>query len=83
MPKKIAMIGAGSVVFCKTLIADMLATPVLQDSEGDISEILCEGAAIGLYPELNLTEKVFIFEKRNRFHFPCTDGFTFLSTWNI
>ena len=27
------MIGAGSVVFCKTLIADMLATPSLQDSE--------------------------------------------------
>lgn len=33
MPKKIAMIGAGSVVFCKTLIADILATPALQDSE--------------------------------------------------
>jgi alpha-galactosidase len=27
------MIGAGSVVFCKTLIADMLATPCLQDAE--------------------------------------------------
>src|SRR3954467_3693924 len=33
MPKKIAMIGAGSVVFCKTLIADILATPSLADSE--------------------------------------------------
>jgi alpha-galactosidase len=33
MPKKIAMIGAGSVVFCKTLISDILATPALQDSE--------------------------------------------------
>lgn len=33
MPKKIAMIGAGSVVFCKTLISDILATPSLQDSE--------------------------------------------------
>ena len=27
MPRKIAMIGAGSVVFCKTLISDILATP--------------------------------------------------------
>ena len=26
MSRKIAMIGAGSVVFCKTLIADILAT---------------------------------------------------------
>lgn len=33
MPKKIAMIGAGSVVFCKTLLSDILATPALQDSE--------------------------------------------------
>lgn len=34
MPKhKIAMIGAGSVVFCKTLISDILATPALADSE--------------------------------------------------
>jgi alpha-galactosidase len=33
MPKKIAMIGAGSVVFCKTLIHDILATPALRDSE--------------------------------------------------
>jgi alpha-galactosidase len=33
MPAKIAMIGAGSVVFCKTLIADLLATPALRDSE--------------------------------------------------
>jgi len=33
MPRKIAMIGAGSVVFCKTLISDILATPALQDSE--------------------------------------------------
>jgi alpha-galactosidase len=30
---KIAMIGAGSVVFCKTLIADILATPALRGSE--------------------------------------------------
>ena len=30
---KIAMIGAGAVVFCKTLIADILATPALRDSE--------------------------------------------------
>lgn len=33
MPRKIAMIGAGSVVFCKTLVADILATPALRDSE--------------------------------------------------
>jgi alpha-galactosidase len=33
MPKKIAMIGAGSVVFCKTLMSDILATPALYDSE--------------------------------------------------
>ena len=33
MPKKIAMIGAGSVVFCKTLMSDILATPALADSE--------------------------------------------------
>lgn len=33
MPRKIAMIGAGSVVFCKTLISDILATPALIDSE--------------------------------------------------
>ena len=33
MSKKIAMIGAGSVVFCKTLMSDILATPSLADSE--------------------------------------------------
>lgn len=33
MSKKIAMIGAGSVVFCKTLMSDILATPALADSE--------------------------------------------------
>jgi alpha-galactosidase len=33
MPKKIAMIGAGSVVFCKTLMSDIMATPSLSDSE--------------------------------------------------
>jgi alpha-galactosidase len=33
MPKKIAMIGAGSVVFTKTLLSDMMATPSLRDSE--------------------------------------------------
>jgi alpha-galactosidase len=32
MPK-IAMIGAGSIVFCKTLLMDILATPALRDSE--------------------------------------------------
>ncbi|MDP6778153.1 MAG: alpha-galactosidase [Candidatus Latescibacteria bacterium] len=32
MPK-IAMIGAGSLVFCKTLSMDILSTPALQDSE--------------------------------------------------
>ncbi len=30
---KIAMIGAGSLVFCKTLMSDFLATPALQGSE--------------------------------------------------
>lgn len=30
---KIAMIGAGSVVFCKTLMSDFLATPALKGSE--------------------------------------------------
>jgi alpha-galactosidase len=33
MSKKIAMIGAGSVVFCKTLMSDIMATPALADSE--------------------------------------------------
>ncbi|MEN6335049.1 MAG: alpha-galactosidase [Phycisphaerales bacterium] len=34
MPKpKIAMIGAGSLIFCKTLTMDILATPALQDVE--------------------------------------------------
>ena len=33
MPKKIAMIGAGSVVFTKTLMSDIMATPALADSE--------------------------------------------------
>src|SRR6476659_10217410 len=33
MAKKIAMIGAGSVVVCKTLMSDILATPALADSE--------------------------------------------------
>lgn len=32
MPK-IAMIGAGSIVFCKTLMMDIMATPSLRDSE--------------------------------------------------
>lgn len=31
--KKIAIIGAGSVIFCKTLMMDILATPSLCDSE--------------------------------------------------
>lgn len=33
MGKKIAMIGAGSVVFCKTLMSDIMATDALADSE--------------------------------------------------
>ena len=33
MPRKIAMIGAGSVIFCKTLMSDIMATPALSDSE--------------------------------------------------
>ena len=30
---KVAMIGAGSLVFCKTLMNDFLATPALAGSE--------------------------------------------------
>ena len=30
---KVAIIGAGSIVFCKTLVLDILATPGLQDTE--------------------------------------------------
>ena len=33
MPVKIAMIGAGSVVFCKTLMSDIMATPALAGAE--------------------------------------------------
>jgi len=33
MSKKIAMVGAGSVVFCKTLMSDIMATPALAKSE--------------------------------------------------
>lgn len=33
MPAKVAMIGAGSVVFCKTLLSDMMATPALSGAE--------------------------------------------------
>jgi alpha-galactosidase/6-phospho-beta-glucosidase family protein len=35
---KIAMPGAGSLVFCKTLMADFLATPALAGSEYRLSE---------------------------------------------
>jgi alpha-galactosidase len=33
MSKKVAMIGAGSIVFCKTLMSDIMATPALADCE--------------------------------------------------
>ena len=33
MTKKIAMIGAGSIVFCKTLLNDILSTPALAGCE--------------------------------------------------
>jgi len=33
MARKIAMIGAGSIVFCKTLMSDIMATAALADSE--------------------------------------------------
>jgi alpha-galactosidase len=33
MSRKIAVIGAGSIVFCKTLVCDILATDALADSE--------------------------------------------------
>jgi len=39
MPVKVAMIGAGSVVFCKTLMSDMLATPALADGEFALMDI--------------------------------------------
>lgn len=31
--KRIAIIGAGSIVFCKTLMLDIMATPELEDTE--------------------------------------------------
>ena len=43
--------------------------PVLQNPDGNISEILCEGAAIGLYPELSLTELTFSLKKKGRLFF--------------
>jgi alpha-galactosidase len=33
MARKVAMIGAGSIVFCKTLMSDIMATPALAGSE--------------------------------------------------
>ena len=39
MPPKIAMIGAGSVVFCKTLLNDILSRHTGQDSEKIAREI--------------------------------------------
>ncbi len=33
MSPKVAMIGAGRVVFCKTLVSDMMATPALAGAE--------------------------------------------------
>ncbi|MBI5083675.1 MAG: alpha-galactosidase, partial [Acidobacteria bacterium] len=33
MPQKVAMIGAGSIVFCKTLMSDIMATPALAGCE--------------------------------------------------
>jgi alpha-galactosidase len=39
MSKKIAMIGAGSVVFTKTLLSDMMATPCLRDSEWALMDL--------------------------------------------
>jgi len=39
MPRKIAMIGAGSVVFAKTLMNDMMATPALSDSEFALMDV--------------------------------------------
>jgi alpha-galactosidase len=39
MPVKVAMIGAGSVVFCKTLMSDMLATPALSDGHFALMDV--------------------------------------------
>ncbi len=44
MSKKIAMVGAGSVVFCKTLMSDVMATPA-----GSVKQIQYL-AATGEYP---------------------------------
>ncbi len=40
MRKKIAMIGAGSVVFCKTLMSDIMATPVLNNQPSAICNLV-------------------------------------------
>ena len=39
MPNKIAIIGAGSVVFTKTLLSDMMATPALAGSEWALMDL--------------------------------------------
>jgi alpha-galactosidase len=39
MSKKIALIGAGSVVFTKTLLSDMMATPALAESEWALMDL--------------------------------------------
>ena len=39
MSKKIAMIGAGSIVFCKTLMSDIMSTPALADAEFALMDV--------------------------------------------
>jgi alpha-galactosidase len=39
MGKKIAMIGAGSIVFCKTLMSDIMSTPALADAEFALMDV--------------------------------------------
>jgi alpha-galactosidase len=43
--RKVAIIGAGSVIFCKTLILDILATPGLEDTEVALMDLVTTRAS--------------------------------------
>ncbi len=43
--RKVAIIGAGSVIFCKTLILDILATPGLEDTEIALMDLVITRAS--------------------------------------
>ncbi len=70
MRKKIAMIGAGSIVFCKTLMSDILATPALADSEFALMSLTepklrrMEGFVKKMLKDNNLPGKVWATLKR-------------------